>query len=132
MRDPRPTARDDLPPTTPAPGGRLALVRALHTAIYLVMASAVCGVLFAGVTGSHGPWLWGAVGLVLIESLVFAASGMRCPLTAVAVKYGAASTNPADTLLPERFTRLTFRIFGPLILVGFALLAARALGLGWR
>ena len=111
--------------------GRLALVRALHTAIYLVMAGAVFVVLYAGVTGAHGPWLWAAAGLVVLESLVFAASGLKCPLTAVAVKYGAARSNPADTFLPERFTRLTLRIFGPLILIGFCLIAVRVLRLGW-
>ncbi len=110
---------------------RLALVRALHTAIYLLMAAAVVVVLYGGVTGRHGPWLWAAAGLIFLESLVFAASGLKCPLTAIAVKYGAARKNPADTFIPERFTRLTLRIFGPLIAIGFGLIAVRALRLGW-
>ena len=104
---------------------RLTLVRAVHTAIYVVMASAVFVVLYAGITGVHGLWLWVALGLVGVESVVFTASGMKCPLTAVAVRYGATRQGVFDTFLPERLTRHTFTVFGPLILVGLVLI-------GWR
>ena len=109
---------------------RLAALRALPTGIYLVMASACFVVLYGGITGGRGPWLWAAAGLVGLETLVFAFSGLRCPLTAIAVRYGAAedSGRPGavfDTFLPERLTRLTAWIFGPIIVVGFGLLAWR-------
>ncbi len=104
---------------------RLALVRAVHTLIYLVMASAVFVVVFAGVTGAHGVWLWVAAGLVGVESLVFMASGMKCPMTAMAAKYGATEKGASDTFLPERLTRHTLKVFGPLILLGIFLLAIR-------
>jgi hypothetical protein len=105
---------------------RLALLRGVHTAIYLVMASASLVVLYAGITGSRGTWLWVAATLVAIESAVFAFSGMKCPLSAVARRYGAAEDEAVfDTFLPERITRHTFHVFGPIIVVGFALLAAR-------
>ena len=104
---------------------RLTLVRAVHTAIYLVMASASLVVLYAGIAGMRGPWVWAAAGLVGVESLVFAANGLKCPLTAIAVKYGAGNDGLFDTFLPERITRHTFKVFGPIILVGFLLLAAR-------
>ncbi len=104
---------------------RLTLVRAVHTAIYLVMASASLVVLYAGIVGARGVWVWAAAGLVGVESLVFAASGLKCPLTAIAVKYGAGSDGLFDTFLPERITRHTFKVFGPIILVGFLLIAAR-------
>ena len=104
---------------------RLTLVRAAHTAIYVVMAASALVVLAAGITGARGPWLWIAAGLVAVESAVFAAYGFKCPLTAIAVKYGATKDGAYDTFFPERCTRYTFRVFGPVILVGFALLAAR-------
>ena len=116
-------------PARASPG--LALVRGLHTAIYLVMVAAIFALLYAGITGAHGPWLGAAAVLVLLESLVFAAAGMKCPLTAIAVKLGAAREHPADTFLPEPCTRLTLKIFGPLLLVGLTLVAARWLWLGW-
>lgn len=104
---------------------RLLCVRLLHTAIYGVMATASLLVLYGGITGAGGPWLTVAVGLAVIESLVFVASGLKCPLTAVAVKYGAGQDGLFDTFIPERFTRHTFRIFGPMILLGLVLLAVR-------
>ena len=106
-------------------------VRAIHTVIYVVMACASFAVLYAGVTGVHGTWLWVAGGLVAIETVVFTASGLRCPLTAVAVRNGAARLGVSDTFLPERLTRHTFHFFGPLILLATILLAGRALWFGW-
>jgi len=110
---------------------RLVMVRSIHSVIYLVMAGSVLVVLYAGLTGAHGGWLWAAAALVGGESLVFAVSGMKCPLTALAVKYGAGADGLFDTFLPERMTRYTLRVFGPLVLLGALLLGARASGLGW-
>lgn len=104
---------------------RLALIRALHTAIYLVMAGAIFVVDYAGVTGRSGPWLTVALVLALTEAVVFTVSGMKCPLTAVAVRYGAGEGPIFDTFLPEPLTRNTLNIFAPLLIVGLLLLAAR-------
>jgi hypothetical protein len=54
---------------------------------------------------------------------------MKCPLTAVAVRYGARIDGPYDTYFPERCTRHTLTVFGPLILAGLALNLLRAFGL---
>ena len=50
---------------------------------------------------------------------------MKCPLTAVAAKYGATTAGVADTYVPERLTRHTLTFFGPLILLAYLGLAAR-------
>lgn len=105
---------------------RLAFVRAIHTLIYLVMASSVFAVLYAGVSGARGLWVWGALALVVVEIIAFAGGGMKCPLTAIATKYGAKHGH--DTFFPEAITRHTLTFFGPLIVIGFALLAMRWLG----
>lgn len=101
----------------------LTVVRAVHTVIYVVMAASIFVVLYAGITGARGAWLWVAAALVGIESAVFLWNGLTCPLTAVATRYGAAEG--ADTFLPERITRYTFCVFGPLILIAAALVAVR-------
>ena len=108
---------------------RLAVIRAVHTAIYVANAAAILMIDYAAVTGRTGPWLTVALVLAAIEVVVFVGSGMRCPLTAVAVKYGADHGAIFDTFLPERLTRNTLRIFGPLLAVGLALLGARQLDL---
>ena len=106
----------------------LTLIRAVHTAIYLVMAASTLVLVYAGVTGAGGWWLWLALGLLAIESAVFAFYGFKCPLTGLAVQYGAEKGWAFDTFLPERMTRFTFRFFGTLMVLGVVLLALRWAG----
>jgi len=108
--------------------GRLALVRTVHTAIYVVMAASTFALLYAGITGAGGPWLWTAMGLLGVEVVVFAGNGMRCPLTALAVRYGAEKGFAFDTFLPERVTRYTFQFFTSVMVLGLVLLALRWAG----
>jgi hypothetical protein len=108
---------------------RLALVRSVHTLIYLVMAASTFALLYAGLTGATGPWLWTAMVLLAVESVVFVGNGMTCPLTALAVRYGAEKGYAFDTFLPERVTRYTFQFFTTVMLVGLVLLALRWTGL---
>jgi len=95
------------------------------------MAVSTFVLLYAGLTGSGGAPLWVAMALLGVEIVVFAGSGMKCPLTALAVRYGAETGHVFDTFLPERFTRHTFRVFGTVMSVGLLLLALRWLGLIW-
>ncbi|MFY8154499.1 MAG: hypothetical protein ACOVOI_20670, partial [Hyphomicrobiales bacterium] len=83
-------------------------------------------VLFAGLTGAKGPWLPPALILVLIESVVFIGFGLKCPLSAVVARH-ADGAPVSDTLMPERLTRHTFKVFGPISAVGLALLTLRSL-----
>lgn len=106
----------------------LALIRALHTAIYLVMATATFVLVYAGVTGDTGTWLWLALALLSVETVVYLGNGMRCPLTALAVRYGAETGYAFDTFLPERATRYTFNFFGTLMVMGLGLLLLRWVG----
>lgn len=103
----------------------LALVRAIHTVIYLIMVTAIGVLLYAGITGYTGVWLWMALTLLTIETLVFFGNGMKCPLTALAVHYGAQKGYAFDTFLPESITRHTFWFFGFLTVVGVVLLCLR-------
>ena len=107
---------------------RLTMIRAVHTAIYLVMVAAIGVLLHAGITGATGWWLWLALGLLAVESAVFAGYGFKCPLTAMAVANGATTGHVFDTFLPERATRYTFRVFGTLMALGLLLLVLRWLG----
>jgi hypothetical protein len=108
---------------------RLRLIRGSHTAIYLVMAASTFLLVYAGLTGREGLWLWTALGLLFVETVVFVGNGMKCPMTAMAVRYGAFTGHVFDTFLPERATRYTFRFFGSLMAVGLLLLALRWLGI---
>lgn len=108
---------------------RLALIRGVHTAIYLVMAVSTFVLVYAGITGAQGTWLWVALALLSVESIVYLGNGMRCPLTALAVRYGAETGYVFDTFLPERATRYTFNFFGTVMVVGLGLLLLRWVGI---
>jgi hypothetical protein len=110
---------------------RLASIRGVHTAIYLVMATASFLMLHAGISGQRGGWLGWSAALIAVESVVFVGSGMKCPLTALATQNGADNQGVGDTYLPERWTRFTLRFFGPLIVIATAMLAGRFLWFGW-
>lgn len=107
----------------------LMLIRTVHTLIYLVMAVATFVLVYAGITGASGAWLWTALVLLGIEVVVYVGNGMRCPLTALAVRYGAETGYVFDTFLPERATRYTFNFFGSVMAVGLVLLILRWVGL---
>lgn len=101
---------------------KLNLVKAVHTAIYLVMASATVFILYAGIARYRGPWLTVSLVLTAVEAVVFLGNGMKCPLTGLARKYGAVKGYAFDTFLPEKWTKYTFRFFGTMLVVGLALL----------
>lgn len=88
-----------------------------------MMAGSIFALFYAGLSGAYGPWLWLALVLTTIEVIVFAGSGMRCPLTAVATRHGAKPGH--DTFFPEAMTRHTLAFFGPLLAISLLLLAIR-------
>lgn len=103
----------------------LTVIRVLHTVIYLVMVAAILVLLCAGATGYESQLVWVAVGLLAAETVVFVGNGLKCPLTELAVRYGATTGRVFDTFLPERATRYTFRFFGSLMVIGLTMLAMR-------
>ena len=82
------------------------------------MATSVVFILLSAIVGYTGPVLVVALILVGMESVVFVGSGMKCPLTGLAKRYGAVKGYVFATLLPERFTKYTFRFFGTLLILG--------------
>lgn len=96
---------------------RLAIVRMVHTAVYAVMGIAAVALLFAGVTGARGVWLWISLALLSAEGLVFALNRMRCPLTTLAHRYGARHDSAFGTFAFDDLTRRAF----PLLVLAAAL-----------
>jgi hypothetical protein len=108
---------------------KLALVRLVHTLIYLVNGGACFVVLFAGLTGEIGLIFWISAILVAGEALILYLNGLKCPLSAIAISYGARETDFLyDTFLPEKLTRHTVPFFTTIVLAGLALLGFRWAG----
>lgn len=107
---------------------RLAMVRALHPVVFAVMVTAALALLFAGVTGDVGWWLWAAMALLAAEVVALVANGFACPLSTLAVRYGADEGHVLDIFLSARFVRVTFRLFGAAAALGLFLLLLRWVG----
>jgi hypothetical protein len=104
---------------------KLFLIRTFHTIIYIIVAVSVIFLLVSALLGYFGPMLIVALVCIGIEVIVFVASGMKCPLTDLAKKYGAEKGYVFDTFLPESITKYTFRFFGLLLVIRLILLALR-------
>lgn len=107
----------------------LAAARCIHTAIYVVMAFSTLALLYVGVSGRPMVSLWVFLPLIAIEIVAFAAGGLKCPLTAFIDHLAGDTEHVADTYLPERVTRHTLVIFGPILAAALMLLAARWVGM---
>jgi len=103
----------------------LAALRVTHMIVFVVMSTSAFVLLYAGLTGATGLWLWIAVGLLSVEVVGFVAGGLKCPLSTLAVRCGAKEGHAFDPFLSERFTRHSFRFFGTVMALGTMLLALR-------
>jgi hypothetical protein len=109
---------------------RLAALRAVHSAIFLVELWAILWLVVTGAMGRTGRSVTVAALLVAGESAVFVANGGVCPLTPLAVRYGAERGGVSDIFLPDVVAR-TIPIWSiPLVVLGFAL-HGRAWGRRW-
>jgi hypothetical protein len=108
---------------------KLFVVRLVHTIIYAINAGACFVVLNAGLTGHIDPLFWFSAVLVAVEAAILLANGLKCPMSPLAVKYGARETDFFyDTFLPERLTRHTFHFFSIVVLLGLVFIGLRWAG----
>lgn len=100
-------------------------VKLLHTLIFWLLSGCVVYVLFSGITGRITNWTWVAVGLVLLESIVLAASGWTCPLTILTERLGAVRGSVTDIFLPKWCADRIFPICGTTYGVALVLIIFR-------
>jgi hypothetical protein len=105
---------------------RLVAIKALHTMAWTLFAASTVGIPISAAAGRFG-WALALAGLVLVEVLILAFNGMRCPLTAVAARYTTERRANFDIFLPEWLARYNKEIFGTLYLLGMLYAVSR-----WR
>jgi hypothetical protein len=103
-------------------------IKTVHTAIFAVLSGCVIYVLVSGAFNHITGWTWIAVAAIVVEGLVLAVSGGKCPLTVLAERRGAMDGSVSDIFLPKWFADRIFPICTALFLIGCALLCARLLG----
>ncbi len=96
-------------------------MKAFHTFAWFTIEACMVYVLYAGVRGRTDRRVGLAAGVVTAETLVFAANGFHCPLTAVAKDLGDETGSVTDIYLPHWFARNLPGIHVPLILAAVLL-----------
>ena len=99
----------------------LKAVKSFHTFAWFTIEACMVYVLYTGVRGRTDRKVGLAAGVVTAETLVFAANGFHCPLTAVAKDLGDETGSVTDIYLPRWFARNLPGIHVPLILAAVLL-----------
>lgn len=107
----------------------LRLIKALHTVVWAFFVGCIVALPVAAWRGRFDLALMFG-GLVLVEVLVLAANGWRCPLTGIAARYTDDRADNFDIYLPLWLARHNKGVFGTLFVAGLlitlVLWAARA------
>ena len=103
-------------------------VKAVHSAIFLVLLGSILRFTADGWRGRRDRTTAIAAGLVVVEIGVFLVNRGRCPLTGVAEDLGAEDGRVSDIFLPEALARTLPAWSTAILLVGLVghLRAARA------
>lgn len=99
-------------------------IKWLHTLVWAVFAACIVAMPVASWSGRHRVAA-SLAAVVLVEVLVLAVNGWRCPLTAVAAKYTEDRRANFDIYLPVWLARNNQRVFGAMYAtaLAYALLA---------
>ncbi len=112
--------------------GLLFSIRAVHSAVFLTMLSAIGWLLATGLAGRRDRSVVVAGSLVAAESVVFLANDGVCPLTPLAERFGAERGGVSDMFLPRSVAE-TIPIWATsLVVLGVALLVRGLLVAGRR
>lgn len=104
-------------PSPPRNSLTLTAVKALHTAIWFTVESAIFYLLYSGVRRRKGPLVVTAAAVVATESAIYVGNGARCPLTTVAESLGAEHGSVTDIYLPRWLARSLPVIHIPLLVL---------------
>ena len=99
-------------------------VKLLHTLVWAFFAGCVVAIPVAAWRDALGLALV-LVAVVMLEVVVLALNGLRCPLTDVAARYTSDRRDNFDIWLPEWLARYNKAVFGTLYVVGIVMTLAR-------
>lgn len=106
---------------------RLAAIKALHTAIWAMMAACVLALPVLAWLGKFW-WAVAITVMILAECLVLAMNGGRCPLTDWAARYTENRADNFDIYLPLWLARYNKTIFGTLFVLNEVVVVLRWVG----
>lgn len=103
-------------------------IKAIHSIIWIIMASAVFYILYCGIFDIANTFLYLSIGLIAAEIVVLLIFSWSCPLTIVAKRIKTDWKDGDDIFLPTWVAIHNKTIFGFLLTLGICLLLIRAFG----
>ena len=106
---------------------RIFYIRLTHAILFLLMTFGVLYILYSGITHTYNWALIFSISAVTLESLALWLNRWRCPLTDLAIKYGATEEKARVTSLfcPKWFVPYVFKVYGVLFVIGLILVLVR-------
>lgn len=95
----------------------LAVLKTVHTSIWLVVEAATAYLIVSGLRRRTDRKAAVAAVMVAAETIVFLGNGARCPLTTMATKLGADSGSVTDIYLPGWLARNLPAIHVPVVML---------------
>lgn len=107
-----------------APRSALRAIKILHTVVWAFFVAVIVGIPALAWRERYG-WVAVLTAVVVVEGVVLAVNGMRCPLTDIAARYTEDRRDNFDIYLPLWVARWNKWIFGPLFVVGVVFAVVR-------
>jgi hypothetical protein len=92
----------------------LVAIKAVHTVAFFSIGSCLTYLFYSGVRKRSDRLAAIAAAVVAGETLIYAGNRMRCPLTGLAERFGAASGSVSDIFLPSWFADHIAEITAPI------------------
>jgi hypothetical protein len=105
-------------------GSVLRLIKVAHTMVWLLFAGAILAIPIAASVAQFR-LVVALGGLVMVEVMILALNGMRCPLTGLAARYTPERRANFDIYLPLWLATWNKQLFGSLYIVGLLFALAR-------
>ncbi len=102
-------------------------IKAIHSAIWVMMVCAIFYILYAGITDRIDAYLLIPVSLMALEGVVLFMNKGSCPLTIVAKRIKKDYADGDDIYLPKWVAIHNKAIFGSILLAGILMIVYRLL-----
>lgn len=89
----------------------LIFIKIVHTLIWVFFNVVIFYMLYAVIVNKMDAWFWIGFGLVALEGLTLVAFRFFCPLTILARKYSASTSDNFDIYLPNWLAKYTKPIY---------------------
>jgi hypothetical protein len=97
---------------------KVLLIKVVHSVIFWLMCGCVVYIYYAALARTGGWYPYLAIGLVCAEGAALLLNRGRCPLTTLALRYGAVRGSVTDIFLPGWAAARVFPVCTVLFVVG--------------